>query len=118
MATRWRVLNKRRRRKLRWASMNPYVRAMYCKHPWEETYYGILCRRCDTFYAHGSAPWEQDYDYGDYYDDDEGDGDCWHCGGDGCIDGYEDDPLWFEPGEMERCSSCYGSGRAKDMTIW
>jgi hypothetical protein len=48
----------------------------------------------------------------------DGDADCFYCGGDGFIDGYEDDPLWFEPGELERCSSCSGSGRAKDMTIW
>lgn len=52
------------------------------------------------------------------YDDDDYDGDCAFCGGDGWIDGFEDDPLWFEPGEMERCASCGGSGRAKDMTIW
>lgn len=29
---------------------------------------------------------------------------------DGWIDGYEDDPLWYEPGEMERCSECDGKG--------
>lgn len=54
------------------------------------------------------------------YDDDnfDDDGDCGFCGGDGWLDGYEDDPLWFEPGEMARCASCNGSGRAKDMTIW
>ena len=55
-----------------------------------------------------------DYD-DDNYDDD---GDCAFCGGDGWIDGYEDDPLWYEPGEMARCASCNGSGRAKDQTIW
>ena len=45
-------------------------------------------------------------------------GDCAFCDGDGWIDGYEDDPLWYEPGEMVRCASCGGSGRAKDQTIW
>lgn len=60
---------------------------------------------------------ENDYDYDREYDDDY-EGDCFHCGGDGYIDGYEDDPLWFEPGEMERCASCGGTGRSKDMTIW
>lgn len=29
---------------------------------------------------------------------------------DGWIDGYEDDPLWFSPGELERCSECQGKG--------
>lgn len=29
---------------------------------------------------------------------------------DGWVDGYEDDPLWFEPGELERCGECGGEG--------
>lgn len=57
-----------------------------------------------------------DHDYDDDSFDDNGD--CGFCGGDGWLDGYEDDPLWFEPGEMARCASCGGTGRAKDMTIW
>lgn len=52
-----------------------------------------------------------------FYNDDD-DGDCAFCGGDGWIDGYDDDPLWFLPGETTRCASCNGSGRAKDQTIW
>lgn len=58
---------------------------------------------------------EDDWRDDDNFDDD---GDCGFCGGDGWIDGYDDDPLWFAPGEMARCASCNGSGRAKDMTIW
>lgn len=61
------------------------------------------------------------WDEGDWFDYDEDDyewWDCAFCGGDGWIDGYEDDPLWFEPGEMELCASCGGSGLAKDQTIW
>lgn len=118
MATRWRVLNKRRRRRLQ---TKPEPQWWNCKHRWIEVYYGTLCGICDVFYAHGCAPWDDYEDYGEdeYPDDDyEGDGDCFHCGGDGYVDGYNDDPLFFAPGELERCSSCYGSGRAKDMTIW
>ena len=62
---------------------------------------------------------EPDKDYDDDSDYDDGsDSECFHCGGEGWIDGYDDDPLWFSPGEMERCASCGGSGQAKDMTIW
>lgn len=130
MATRWRVLNKRRRRRIE-AERNPYIRALYCDHQWVEEYYGYgtRCAKCGAFYVFGGAPWDHyedhgyfgdghDDDYDDGYDDGECDSDCWHCGGDGFVDGYEDDPLWFAPGEFERCSSCGGSGRAKDMTIW
>lgn len=32
----------------------------------------------------------------------------------GCEDGYydawEDDPLWYSPGETERCETCQGKG--------
>ena len=64
-----------------------------------------------------TPPWDEG-DWFDYDDKFDGDGDCAFCGGDGWIDGYEDDPLWYLPGEMERCASCGGSGSAKDMTIW
>jgi hypothetical protein len=62
----------------------------------------------------------EDFDDHDpeYYDDDDSDGECWHCEGDGFVDGYEEDPIFFAPGEFERCASCGGTGRAKDMTIW
>lgn len=103
MATRWRVLNQRRRRKIR-------IEQEIGGYNWSMARYAEL----------GLGHYDDGYpEYGDDYSDDEGcDGSCWHCGGDGFVDGYEDDPLWFAPGEMERCSSCGGSGRAKDMTIW
>jgi hypothetical protein len=110
MATRWRVLNRRRRRKAE-LTQNLYLRARYCDHQWAEEYYGT---RWDYYDDHG-------YSSTDYYDDDgdyECDGDCWHCGGDGYIDGYEDDPIFYAPNEMIRCGSCNGSGQARDMTIW
>jgi hypothetical protein len=66
---------------------------------------------------------ESDFDY-----DDEDGGDCFHCGGDGWVEC--NDPIectrahrtytggggYF--GQLCRCSSCGGSGAAKDMTIW
>lgn len=36
--------------------------------------------------------------------------DCDSCGGDGCFDGYEEDPLWYAPGETETCDNCRGTG--------
>lgn len=35
---------------------------------------------------------------------------CWDCGGEGAFDGYEDDPLWYQPGEYETCGTCNGRG--------
>jgi len=35
---------------------------------------------------------------------------CWDCGGDGCRDGYEEDPLWYDPGDMIPCDTCGGHG--------
>jgi hypothetical protein len=36
------------------------------------------------------------------------------CNALGCEDGwiavYEDDPLWYEPDEMEQCEECNGKG--------
>lgn len=29
---------------------------------------------------------------------------------DGYFDGYEEDPLWYQPGEMATCHECSGSG--------
>ncbi len=91
MATRLRVLKQRRRR----ASLK------------------IQSKSVSTF----RVPWDEG-DWFDYDEDDYGEGDCAFCGGDGWVDGYESDPLWFVPGELERCASCGGSGNAKDMTIW
>ncbi len=35
---------------------------------------------------------------------------CWNCGGDGCFDGYEEDPLWYDEGDFIPCSECRGKG--------
>lgn len=35
---------------------------------------------------------------------------CSSCGGDGGFDGYEEDPLWYHPGEMAPCPSCNSQG--------
>lgn len=91
MATRLRVLKRRRKRAL----------------------LKIQSQGVSTFRVH----WDEG-DWFDYDEDDYEEGDCAFCRGDGFVDGYEDDPLWFEPGEMARCASCGGSGLAKDQTIW
>jgi hypothetical protein len=120
MATRWRVLNRRRRRKAQ-----RRVSCLY--HVWEEGYYGYQCQRCELFYVYGCAPWDApgDHEPGDYDDDpyddyefEDHEGDCGFCGGDGWVDGYEDDPIFYDPDELIRCASCNGSGLRKDMTIW
>ena len=39
--------------------------------------------------------------------------DCYGCSGDGYLsdeDLMEEDPLWYEPGDTERCSECDGQG--------
>lgn len=36
--------------------------------------------------------------------------DCGHCNGDGELDGYEEDPINYSPGEGVRCHMCGGSG--------
>lgn len=28
----------------------------------------------------------------------------------GYYDAYEEDPLWYEPGDLERCPTCNGAG--------
>jgi hypothetical protein len=40
--------------------------------------------------------------------------DCWECGGDGFFDVYEEDPLWYAPGETEACRTCEGKGGWRD----
>lgn len=40
----------------------------------------------------------------------EDSGCCGMCDGSGVIDGYEDDPNWYEPGETKPCPQCGGSG--------
>lgn len=89
MAKRWRTLHQRRKRKLKHATELPFR--------WFD---------------------EDGYPFDDNDSDFDGDSNCYWCGGDGWVDGEEDDPLWYAPGELARCSSCGGTGRAKDMTIW
>jgi len=36
--------------------------------------------------------------------------DCSDCGGEGGRDGYEEDPLWYDDGDMIPCSMCRGEG--------
>ncbi len=64
---------------------------------------------------------------GDYYDFAESEGvptgaicsecgngrewiDCWMCGGAGYIESYEDDPMWYRPGQTDDCEVCDGAG--------
>lgn len=35
---------------------------------------------------------------------------CDSCGGEGTHDLYEEDPVFYHPGEWERCGECYGNG--------
>lgn len=36
--------------------------------------------------------------------------DCWNGCHDGFHDGYEEDPLWYDDGDMIRCDVCNGKG--------
>ena len=36
---------------------------------------------------------------------------CGMCDGSGLIDGYDDDPNWYAPGEMKTCPQCGGAGQ-------
>jgi hypothetical protein len=37
--------------------------------------------------------------------------DCWSCGGEGIHDDlFEEDPLWYDPGDYEICNECEGKG--------
>jgi len=62
-------------------------------------------------------------DYDDYYPNDEGDGRCTYCDGEGWgivgCDWDSDDPINGPyPGEIEQCPNCRGSGKAEDMWFW
>lgn len=35
---------------------------------------------------------------------------CGDCGGEGGHDGYEQDPLWYDQGDMIPCDMCHGFG--------
>lgn len=32
--------------------------------------------------------------------------DCWSCGGECNFDAYEEDPLWYDPGDVIGCDIC------------
>lgn len=54
-------------------------------------YYPDPCTRCNCC----SLEWES----------------CWNCGGEGEIDRYEDDPLWYiGKWRYQRCYNCNGKG--------
>ena len=36
--------------------------------------------------------------------------DCWNCGGEGYIELYDEDPLWYDEDDTERCDECRGNG--------
>lgn len=36
--------------------------------------------------------------------------DCYACNGEGGFDGYEEDPLWYDLGDIVACSECDGRG--------
>lgn len=36
--------------------------------------------------------------------------DCDACGGEGYVEVYDDDPMWYDPGDTEFCHQCGGDG--------
>ena len=36
--------------------------------------------------------------------------DCWDCGGDGFINRYEEDPLWYDEDDDSPCETCFRKG--------
>lgn len=36
--------------------------------------------------------------------------DCWSCGGEGWHELYDDDPLYYDEDDRERCDECRGKG--------
>lgn len=49
----------------------------------------VYCKTC-----HGEADWI----------------DCWNGCDDGYFDGYEEDPLWYDEGDLITCEICKGNG--------
>jgi hypothetical protein len=35
---------------------------------------------------------------------------CYVCGGDGWLEVYDEDPLWYDPGDVEMCDECESRG--------
>ena len=59
---------------------------------------------------------EHDKNWDEDYWDGEIEPPCLICGGDGFQESNEIDPLWYGFNELIPCTSCGGSGLAKDMT--
>ncbi len=55
---------------------------------WEDEPAGPFCKRCG-----GDMEWVE----------------CYAGCDDGYFDGYEEDPLWYYPGETVRCETCQGA---------
>lgn len=72
-----------------------------CQHDWVEEYYGNRCKRCELFYAHGSAPWDDDDEYGPR---------CMSCGGEGVVDSVcEESGRWgWDDDGPGTCPNCKG----------
>lgn len=74
----------------------------------------------DIVYDDGGDYFDDPDDDDRFPDDDEDGGDCHWCGGDGWVECH--DPIQctrqHDQFDLCRCSSCGGSGAAKDMTIW
>lgn len=51
------------------------------------------------------------------WENDDGELECTHCGGDGTCD-EGSDPLGNCPEDVHRCHACGGSGNRKDQTIF
>lgn len=60
---------------------------------------------------------EPEFDYNDDLDDE-----CWRCGGEGWISGYEiasqNDYGLIDSHKSYMCPCCHGSGLAKHCTYW
>lgn len=57
----------------------------------------------------------QNEDGSEWEDEEENDHPaCWSCGGEGEWDGWDDDPLWYDPGSIIKCDVCKGKGYLAD----
>lgn len=51
-----------------WHLSKTFIPWQDCRHRWVDEYYGVRCRNCDTFYAHGTEPWLPVDDYEEEWD--------------------------------------------------
>jgi len=64
----------------------------------------------ETYDYHYREPAPPDpEDYPEYYDFGLWE-ECWSCGGTGYRELYDDDPLWYDPDDIEKCDVCDGEG--------